>query len=190
MNESEVILKRAKLGCNDSFEVLFNQYVPIVLKQRNNYYLREFDLDDWLQEGRLVCYQSLRKFDDSKNVTFGLFFKMNFNRHVISLLRHQEAQKRQIYRYTDSLDSQMNTFGECISRGMEDFRADTSIKYIFVREQLEDLPDQLSNFEKKIYYDTLLGLDIEEISKNTDISQRKILFGYNRVKVKLKKQIV
>ncbi|SLM85180.1 MULTISPECIES: sigma-70 family RNA polymerase sigma factor [Vagococcus] len=190
MEEKEVILNRAKLGCNDSFEVVFNQYIPVVLKQRNLYYLRDLDLDDWLQEGRLVCYQSLLKYDSSKNVTFGLFFKMNFNRHIISLLRHQEAQKRRIYRYTDSLDSKMNSFGECISRGTEDYRADTSIKYIYVRESLEKLPEQLSKFEQKVYHYTLSGMSIEEISDITDISQRKILFGYNRLKVKLKKQIL
>lgn len=190
LGEKEVILNRAKLGCNDSFEVIFNQYIPVVLKQRNLYYLRDLDLDDWLQEGRLVCYQSLLKFDNSRNVTFGLFFKMNFNRHVISLIRHQEAQKRQIYRYTDSLDSKMNSFGECIGRGTEDYRAETSIKYIYVRESLEKLPEQLSKFEQKVYYYTLSGMSIEEISDATDISQRKILFGYNRLKVKLKKQIL
>lgn len=183
----DMIIEEAKNGCSDAFESLFKKYLPIVLNQRNRYHLRDFDLDDWLQEGRIVCYQSLEKYDAAKNVTFGLFFKINFERHTISLLRHQEAQKRQIYRHTDYIEGLKGETSDLVS---EDYKAKTSLEYILVRETLEDFSTCLSNFEMQIYYGLLLGDNLTDISKKLEVSPKKIKCGYSRIKQKIKKQIL
>lgn len=78
MNEYELI-NQAKEGCEDAFESIFKKYVPVVLRQKRRYYLRYYELDDWLQEGRIVCHQSIANFDAAQNVTFGLFLKSILN---------------------------------------------------------------------------------------------------------------
>lgn len=186
-NQDDLIIEQAKNGCNDAFESLFKKYLPIVLAQKRKYDLRDLELDDWLQEGRIICYQSLEKFDSTKNVTFGLFFKINFERHAITLLRYQEAQKRQINRVTDSLDS-LNV--ENLTTASEDYKAKTSLEYIFVRESLEGFSFHLSLFEKSIFDCLLKGDNLTEISKKLDVPPLKVRSGYCRLKQKIKKQIL
>ena len=50
LNQNELLLTQAKIGCSDAFEELFQKYVPIVLKQKSAYYLRDYDLDERAQE--------------------------------------------------------------------------------------------------------------------------------------------
>ena len=188
MNEYELI-SQAKEGCEDAFESIFKKYVPVVLRQKRRYYLRYYELDDWLQEGRIVCHQSIANFDEAQNVTFGLFFKINFERWVVSALRFQEAQKRQIYRYTDSLENQIELHGEGFNPAEEDHRAGTSLEYIFVRETLENFSVSLSKFEKEVYRCILEGKDISQIAKELDVPEKKVICGYSRLKRKLKDQI-
>ncbi|MDT2815631.1 sigma-70 family RNA polymerase sigma factor [Vagococcus carniphilus] len=190
LNQNELLLTQAKIGCSDAFEELFQKYVPIVLKQKSAYYLRDYDLDDWLQEGRIVCFQSLQRYNIEQDVTFGLFFKINFKRRVVTLLRHQEAQKRQIYRYTESLESQVDQLGEHFSKCVEDYRAGTSIEYIFIRESLEDFSEQLSKFEIKVYIYLLLGEGLESIASILDVSVRKVTNGYSRLRKKVIEQLI
>lgn len=189
-NQNELLLTQAKIGCSDAFEELFQKYVPIVLKQRSAYYLRDYDLDDWLQEGRIVCFQSLQRYNIKQDVTFGLFFKINFKRRVVTLLRHQEAQKRQIYHYTESLELQVDQLGEFFSKGVEDRRASTSIDYVFIRESLEDFSERLSKFEIKVYIYLLLGEGPEGIASILNVPVSKVTSGYNRLKKKIKEQFV
>ncbi|MFC6347448.1 sigma-70 family RNA polymerase sigma factor [Vagococcus carniphilus] len=190
LNENELLLTQAKIGSSDAFEELFQKYVPIVLRQRSAYYLRDYDLDDWLQEGRIVCFQSLQRYNIKQDVTFGLFFKINFKRRIVTLLRHQEAQKRQIYHYTESLESKVDQLGEIFSKGVVDYRAGTSIDYIFIRESLEDFSEQLSKFEIKVYIYLLLGEGVESIANILNVSVVKVTSGYSRLRKKIKKQLM
>lgn len=188
--KNDVMLSRAKYGCSESFDKVFEKYVPIVLKQRNAYYLKGYDLDDWLQEGRIVCFQSLQKYNMTQDITFGLFFKINFKRHIISLLRRQEAKKRQIDRHTESLEAQVDHLGEQFSKYNKDERAETSIQYIFVRETLEDFSNQLSKFETQIYIYVLLGKSFDEIASLMEVPSKKVKGGFNRLKMKIKNQVL
>lgn len=188
-SKNDVVLSRAKFGCSESFAEVFEMYVPIVLKQRNAYYLKGYDLDDWLQEGRMVCYASMQTFNLTQDITFGLFFKINFKRRVITLLRHQEAKKRQIDRHTESLDAQVERLGDNFSEYNEDSRAGTSIQYIFVRDKLEDFSEQLSKFENQIYEYLLDEKSFEEIAELMDVPETKVKAGYNRLKMKIKKHL-
>ena len=186
MEKNDVLLQQAKAGCEDSFEAVFLQYKPIALNMQKRYYLRDYDNDDWLQEARIVCYQSLKKYDSSMNVTFGLFFKINFERWVISAIRFQEAKKRQINRVTESLEQRFELKGEGLDMSEEDRHAETSMEYVFVREALEDFSSYLSKFEIQIYQYVLQGKDIDSIVSELGVSKQKVLAGYSRLKRKLK----
>lgn len=189
LEQDNTLLQQAKEGSEDAFESIFKQYLPIVLTLKNRYYLRDYDLDDWLQEGRIVCYQSLMKYDPNINVTFGLFFKINFERWIVSALRFQEAKKRQIYRVSESLEYRIELKGEGVDMAEEDSRAETSMEYIFVRESLEGFSTYLSKFEIQIYQYVLQGEDLDSIAQQLNVSKQKVLCGYSRLKKKLKDQI-
>lgn len=186
MKEEQELIRQAREGSEEAFECIFKKYMPIVLHQRSKSYLRFYDLDDWLQEGRIVCYQSIHRYDCYKNVTFGLFFKINFERWVISAIRFQEAQKRKINQVTDSLDYQIELKGEGLNGFQEDLKAETSLEYVFVRETLENFSTCLSDFERDVYEYVLQGEDMDSIAKHLNVSRQKVDCGYSRLKRKLK----
>ncbi len=191
LSENELMLMaKAKIGNSDAFEIVFRKYIPVVLNQRNMYYLRNYDLDDWLQEGRIVCYESLQRYDISEGITFGLFFKINFKRRVVTLLRHQEAQKRQVDHYTDSLETKIDSLGEFYGNGVEDYRAKASIEYVFVRESLEEFSESLSKFEIMVYIYLLLGEGLEGTAEKLNVPISKVSSGYSRLRKKFKKYII
>ena len=57
------------------------------------YYLKDYDLDDWMQEGRIVFNKCLQAYDENRGTTLGVLFKRSFENRVCSLLRLQQAQK-------------------------------------------------------------------------------------------------
>ncbi len=189
MTQEEELIQEAIDGCSDAFESIFKKYLPMVLRCKARYHLKDYDFDDWLQEARIACYQALLKYDNTQNVTFGLYYKINFERHIISLLRYQEAHKRKITYNKESLEQCIETKGEGLGFGSEDPKAKTSLEYVIIRENLEDFWVCLSKFEMKVYQCVLKGEDFELISDTLDVPVDKVRSGYNRVKRKLKDQI-
>lgn len=69
---------------------------PIILKLRQEYFIKMWDLDDWEQEGRIVLFELLCK--DSELVydtnRLCVYFKTKFSNRVKDALRKQESIKR------------------------------------------------------------------------------------------------
>ena len=45
----------------ETFESYFEKVKPIVLKLRRHYFIKLWDYDDWLQEGRVVLFRLLQE---------------------------------------------------------------------------------------------------------------------------------
>lgn len=72
-----------------AFEEMFSQYLPIVYSMQSRYSIRDFDFDDWLQEGRIALNDALQSYCKGRGTTFGLYYKMIFENRIRSLLRRQ-----------------------------------------------------------------------------------------------------
>lgn len=176
-----------KNGNHAAFEEVFSQYSPIVLKTKSRYYLKSYELDDWLQEGRYVCYQSILTFDCSKNVTFGLYFKINFDRHICSLIRKQQAKKRSGEQYVTSLDSRVG-LSESLEyyNVTEDKRAEASVNYIYIRDQITTIGNSLSELERATLRLYMSGNGVEDICHTLNIELKTATYAINRAKSKIK----
>jgi RNA polymerase sporulation-specific sigma factor len=99
--------------CKDSeeFEALFFKYRPVVEIMYKKYYLKDYDLDDWMQEGRIVFDKCLKAFDASRGTTLGVLFKRSFENRICSLLRLQRAQKRKAQLVSSSLEEKIEHEG-------------------------------------------------------------------------------
>ncbi|EHJ56980.1 hypothetical protein HMPREF9318_01197 [Streptococcus urinalis FB127-CNA-2] len=84
----------------DKFEEHFILVKPIVLKCKRKYHIKIWELDDWLQEGRIVLYSLLYKHRDLINDKGRLlvYFKTKFTNYLKDVLREQESQKRQFHK--------------------------------------------------------------------------------------------
>lgn len=176
-----------KNGNHAAFEDIFSQYRPVVLKTKSRYYLKSYELDDWLQEGRYVCYQSILTFDSSKNVTFGLYFKINFDRYICSMIRKQQAKKRSGEQYVTSLDSRVG-LSESLEyyNVTEDKRAEASVNYIYIRDEITTISDSLSELERGTLRLYMSGKTLDEICNILNIEFKTATYAINRAKSKIK----
>ncbi|MCH4172125.1 MAG: sigma-70 family RNA polymerase sigma factor [Lactobacillus sp.] len=92
--ENELVLQ-VVAGSSDALERLVNKYRPLIFNIINRYHLHLYDPDDWMQEARLECLLTCRKFDPTAGSRFGSFYKLRFQNHIHSKLRKQFAKKRQ-----------------------------------------------------------------------------------------------
>ncbi|MGY3750790.1 sigma-70 family RNA polymerase sigma factor [Vagococcus acidifermentans] len=178
-------IKKAKDGDRDAFVWLCEKYQPIVYSLQRKYYLKDFEQDDWLQESRIVCYQTVNTYRFDQGLTFGFFYKMNLQRHVFSLLRRQEALKRRIDRTVTSLDEKLEYQGEFFYT-REDPQALTSFQHVTVREHLATFHTQLSFFEREVFANYLIGKELNEISSELRCPETKVKSGLDRAKRKFK----
>lgn len=181
MNKYEVVLKGDPLA----FDRLYRKYHPVVYKFQKKYYLKDFDREDWLQEGRIIFHRSLEKYEEVHNVSIGKFFRSNFENHIRSLIRKQCALKRTIDTQSISLDQKIENQGEAFFDyiGTEDGDA---LEQMIIREKLEQLPIVLSPFERTTFEEYMSGKELEEIAKATDSREVTVRSAYDRAKKKLK----
>lgn len=178
------LINKAKTNDPEAVELLFNQYKPIVLKLSQKYYLKDFDQDDWLQEGRIICHLSALDFCPSKGVSFGAYFKVNFERAVIGLVRRQEALKRRSIRYAESLESPLH-----VAYVRESIHSLIGVDYIFVRDSLSDFGSRLSDLERNVFTAYLDGCEKEEISQKLSLEMSQVVGALSRARIKLKEEI-
>ena len=82
------------------FELYFETVKPIVLKLRRQYFVKLWDYDDWLQEGRVVFFRLLQEDVDLLQDELKLYryFKTKFSSYIKDVIRHQESIKRKFNR--------------------------------------------------------------------------------------------
>lgn len=184
MNRFEEIVQ----GDFEAFDRLYRQYHPVVFKMQTKYYLKGFDQEDWLQEGRIVFFRSLEKFKEGHKVTVGNFFKLNFENHVRSLVRKQCAFKRKGDMTAVSLDQKIDTQGETFFDGIQIEEAQ-ALDYLIIREKLEEFPKILSSFERVTFEEYIDGKELVEIAETHDVQLVKVRSAYDRAKKKIRSLI-
>lgn len=184
----EQAIEEVKAGHNQLFPFVFFKYRPIILKTAKRYFLYDFDLEDWLQEGRIICYQSIKKYDATKKVTFGAFFKGNFERHIFSLLRKQNAYKRRLSYQAVSLEETVENLGDGIY-SIELMQTYPPTQQLELREHLKEFFQQLSKFEQGVFKEYTSGTGVEWIAQKKNCSIKKVKNALDRIKRKLKEHI-
>lgn len=172
-------------GENNTFRKLYRQYHPLVYKLQKKYYLKDFDQEDWLQEGRIVFYRSLEKYEATHHVSIGQFFKKNLENHIKSLLRKQYAVKRTVDTQAVSLDQKIENQGESFFNYLADEKADI-LDQMIIQEKLAQLSEVLSPFERTTFKEYINGKELDEIAKTTKNTERAVKSAYDRVKKKVR----
>lgn len=169
----------------DAFDQMYRQYYPLVYKFQKKYYLKGFDQEDWLQEGRIIFYKSLENYEDTHQVTIGKFFKRNFENHIRSLVRKQCATKRTVDMQAVSLEQKVESQGEAFVDCLHKEEAGV-LDQLIIREKLEQLPVVLSPFERTTFQEYISGKDLRQIATDQDAQQTTVRSAYDRAKKKLK----
>lgn len=179
------LINSAKNGDDEAIRVLYEKYQPVVFKLKQQYFLKAFDYDDWLQTGLIICYYSTKTFDSMKGMSFGNYFKMKLSCHIISLIRQQNAYKRTIDQNSVSLEGKIAEKGS-IFNYKEDNYTKERINYIYLRDIMEGFSEQLSPFEVRVFDYFLQNKSLEEVLRIEACSDSKVNNAMDRIKRKMK----
>ena len=92
------------------FERYFQTVKPIILKLRRYYFVKLWDYEDWIQEGRIIFFELVEEHPDlliNEGKRYS-YFKTKFSNHVKDIIRHQESFKRKFNRMQIRLPSVFN----------------------------------------------------------------------------------
>lgn len=173
----ELLISAVAQNDSQALDVLFKAYLPMVYHTVAPYYIRLFDEDDWLQEARIVCYETCQCYDCQRGKSFGSFYKLRFKNHILNLLRRELAQKRRGDRQAVLIAEQP----EC------DAISENTVTYYQSQFELRCYLETLSPFEL-VSFRVLTGqLSIDEACCQLDCTIDQLKRGQSRCQTKLKR---
>lgn len=183
METKELILKAAN-GDSRALEQLFQRYRPMLKKMQQRYYLHLLDADDWDREARLVCFRAAQRYREDTRLTFGRYYQRCLLCRIYTLIRRQNAKKRQIDRHTVPLDK-LEVKQQLSARG-----SFQSFNQVFIRANATDFIRQLSDLERAVFYQELAikhsASSAFLVAEITDLQRRNAL---ERCRRKLKRYL-
>ena len=142
-----VLINRAAAGDDLAIMQLFNTYLPIVKKLQSQFYIVDFEMDDWYQEAQIILFKSVNRFDPQKNVTFGSFYKRNLHNRIIDIIRGSQAKKRIPQGATHSIDANQSYYADTIA----DRRDTVPDEHVLMTEAIVETFDKFSDLEKEAF---------------------------------------
>jgi RNA polymerase sporulation-specific sigma factor len=171
------LIRQAKKGDDEALRELFSHYRPLVYSIRNKYFLRDFDDQDWLQEGLITFHDCLQSFEPGFGTTLGAFFKRAFENRIRSFVRKECAYKRKSNQQTVSYEQKFLQEGNELA---PDYSMSVNpLDHILVQETLEECQDLLSELEKEAFAVYVLG------NHASITSERALRSAYDRSKRKI-----
>ncbi|QFP80074.1 sigma-70 family RNA polymerase sigma factor [Latilactobacillus graminis] len=161
---------------SEALDILFKAYLPMVYRTFTPYYIRLFDEDDWLQEARIVCYETCQCYDQNSGKSFGGFYKLRFHHHVLNLIRKELAQKRRI--------DQQSLLTDCCPEGSA--VGEDTVAYYQSAVEMRAYLETLSAFEL-VAFRVLAGqLVLEQACSQFDCTLEQMKRAQSRCQTKLK----
>lgn len=155
---------------SDRFYQLFQQFAPVYLKLWREFYVSDMDLADWSQESALVLIRIVKKYDVSKKVTFGSFYKASLKNRLFDLIRKRKAQKR----VPTTAQTSLNRFEDYYADTISDTAAYNPYEIYEFYEQIEQVSCNCSKFEKFVLTNSLRQLSLEQIAQQQKVLVLKV----------------
>lgn len=168
------LVEEAKAGCEDALQELFFLYRPVVFRLQGMYFVKDFDGDDWLQEGLICFYESLQRYNPKVGASIGIYFKRNFENRIKSRLRKQAAVKRKGMVGAISWEAMIDEEGPDAIR-YTSYRqwAPAADEQLLAEESLAIFSASLSPLEECSFADFVLGTKAQVTAMNLDTTPKR-----------------
>lgn len=186
-NSEELELIRAVQNCSDSaaLESLLIKYRPMINLAMSKFYLRDFDRDDWLQEARIVCYETCLLYETNHNCQFSSFFRLRLYNHLRNILRHELATKRLSNQMCNSLDEML------IQESEATFRHPFATEPVIVQQlNLNRYLTSLSYLELQAFQVMVNQKKAAEVCELLDCTEKQLARAVERCHQKLKLHLI
>ncbi|MFC6180300.1 sigma-70 family RNA polymerase sigma factor [Lactiplantibacillus daowaiensis] len=182
--EEHQLIDLAAQGDNHSIGLLAEQYAPVMLKLQSDYFIKNYDHDDWSQEALITIHRAARRYDAAQLGTFGTFYRLLLSHRVIDLIRRSRAHKRHPERDLLSLDVETDDVLEALLVTHQ--QPDTTVH---VREVVAAFPASCSEFEAQVFMELVAGSTPEHIAVKLAVEVAPVVNAIDRCRRKLRQQL-
>lgn len=199
-NEGELV-KLAQLGNEEALEKLLNNYRGFIHYACQNYFLKDGDQQDLVQEATIGLLEAVKAYDFNTKVKFRNFAFLCIKRELDSAVSRSNRKKRQIlnnaipiYSYIDD-DHNGSSFyvGENLIKSEKNTPENSIIEKEGLEELIAFLQKELTRLEQNVLLLRLQGFSYREITCILEIRakavdnaiqriRKKVLNSYSRVK--------
>ncbi|MDO4903424.1 MAG: sigma-70 family RNA polymerase sigma factor [Limosilactobacillus sp.] len=183
VSEEEVIVEEQvdeQVIATEEFADLFHQYMPLVRKLWQFYYVADLELDDWIQEASMVFLKVLKSYKGETREQLGGFFKQSLVNRILDLYRSRQANKR-------IPEGKLSALTDDYNELVRDTKWGEPEDISFCQQCLRRLMEELSDFERDVLVSLHQGYTTDELAEKMNCSKRKIQSSLSRSRMKLLK---
>ncbi len=189
MTNEQIVERLCETMDQNLLEELIHRFYPMVRKYARNYYLHQYDFDDFQQEANIILLRAIESFDVSITPYFAPYYHQMFKNKLYNLLRRDNAECRVLNKSITYLDAESDSTNMSLSEMIADSHRLPALDIISAQAKINAYFDQLSSFERQILIEYLTTGDYDQIAKKLNCSLRKVNDGIYRCHKKLKKII-
>lgn len=191
LTNEELVLSLNNCYSDDTFDIIFRRFTPLLKKYFSLYPIYGYELDDFFQEGRIVLNQAIKQFDLTGTHYFASYYQLLLKNHLYNLYKYEHAQKRGGGCITVSLempkqysqdDATEFSYLDLYSHAHHVHLDDT----LYIREKMQECFLSLSKLEKKVFKFFLEEYETRAIAEQLNIDEIQVKNAISRTKRKLK----
>ena len=189
MLSDEQLIEDLRGGDDSVTDYIMEKYKFIVKKKAKAMYILGGELDDLIQEGMIGLFKAVRDYDKDQGASFHSFADLCISRQIYTAI---EASKRQKH---IPLNSYISLYDEGEEGSLIDFLEEdhesNPEEIVLNREHIKrlekELREQLSDFERNVFYLYIKENDYRQIAQVMDKSPKAIDNALQRIKAKAEK---
>ncbi|MDO4451336.1 MAG: RNA polymerase sporulation sigma factor SigH [Lachnospiraceae bacterium] len=185
----EELIRCLRKGEKEITDYIINKYKNLVKEKAKAMFLLGGDNDDLIQEGMIGLFKAIRDYDEQQETSFHHFADLCISRQMYTAI---EASKRQKHIPLNSYvsiyeDKDEQPLIDTIQAVKENDPEALFLNKEYVQMIEAELKKNLSEFENKVLYLHLFGMDYQKIAKVLDKTPKSIDNALQRIKGKTEK---
>lgn len=178
----------AQEGNEDAINLLYQKYKPIIVKKSKNAIIfathHGIDINDIMQEGYIGFEEAIRNFSQDETASFYTFAMLCIDRQIVNYLRKTTGSRGRILNEAITIDDTLEkVLGDGTNIESNLMGKDRDSELILI------IRNMLTDFERTVFDLKLEDYTFDEISKILNKDVKSIYNTFQRIKMKIKKNI-
>lgn len=155
-------------NCEIALDIMFQKYIPLIKSRMRSFHIKEWNKEDFFQEGLISLYKAISTFREDKNKTFTKYFDLILQRKFIQILRKES-----------------NNFYNVDYIGAGEYLCEPVLCF---EDNLSDVMSKcsFSLFEEDVLKNIRLGAKSKEIALILGCKPKQVYDATDRIKKKIK----
>lgn len=186
LTNEQLVEQYQKTSNQDILVELFHRFKPLIRSLSRQYYIIDYDQEDFEQELRLALLRACKTFNVSRNDYFAPYARCVCRNHLINISRYRMASRRGGGQKELSLNVQIDGDSVDTLTLLPDPK-NLSVHDIFsVQDRCKKVLNSLSNLEKQIFHKYLSEGNYRQIAEELGMSLKKVNDTIYRCRKKFK----